>query len=65
MGHVHPDLVRAPGLEPALDQRRARAGGIAEALEQPRPRHRPPAAVRDHGHADPVGRMPADARLRC
>jgi hypothetical protein len=34
MGHVDPDLVRAPGLQPALDQRAAgRPSDRAEALQ--------------------------------
>jgi hypothetical protein len=58
MRHMDPDLVRAPGLQPAGDQRRP----APERLFQPQPRHGGFAA-RHHGHALAVGPVPADGGL--
>jgi hypothetical protein len=62
MGHVHPDLVRAPGLQPAFDQR---AGGGAPKLPAPAPASPRAARGRQHRLALPVGAVAGELRRRC
>ena len=51
MHHVNPDLMRAPGLEPAFDQRSGRSMGWPETLQRADTRDGMPAAGLDDGHA--------------
>ena len=55
VGHMHPDLVGAPGLQAALDV------GVAPQVLQHRPvGHRPPALKLVHRHLFPVGGVAED-----
>ncbi len=58
MGHVRPDLVRAPGLQPALDQRRR-----AQRLDAPHPGDGMAPAIEEHRLPLAVGAVPAQPRL--
>src|SRR6056297_870958 len=58
MRRMDPDLVRAPRLEPAFDERRERAPRRpCETFPHREAGDRPPAARAQHRHALPVGRM--------
>src|SRR6202042_114227 len=59
MGQMHADLVRAPGLQPALDERGERPG-VAKGLEHAIARARLFAAAAQHRHALAVEGAAAD-----